>query len=73
MPNRKKWSKERRRLFEAKREAKRNPVPPSPPVDEANCLTPRPQSPFMRLSNELFRFHEELQSKLHDLADLFRF
>jgi hypothetical protein len=72
MPKTKKWSKERRRIFEAKQAAKRNPPPPSPPIDEANCLTPRPQSPFMRLSNELARFHSDLQLKLHDLADLFR-
>jgi hypothetical protein len=74
MPKTKKWSKERRRIFEAKREAKkaaeRNPVPSMEPD---NLVAPRPQSPFMRLSNELFRFHEELQTKLHDLADVFRF
>jgi hypothetical protein len=76
MPKTKKWSKERRRIFEAKREAKkaaeRNPVPPiEQPTD--NLVAPRPQSPFMRLSNELARFHSDLQIKLHDLADVFRF
>jgi hypothetical protein len=72
MSQSRKWSPLRRKLFAEKQAARKNPPAPAVPATD-NFVTPIPQSPFMQLSNSLWKFHDELQSKLHDLAGLFRY